>query len=110
MLARTRTLSGWLHIDSCRKELRGDDSWRCGAGGESRAGGLLVDGDVHNDGFISTDGRRWRPLGARFAPGPRQAEAVNLNTLTCPSSSHAGYGACLTSRHGVKYEFAMKRG
>lgn len=55
---------------------------------------VLRDGKVHNEGFIFKDGHRWRPFGVAYRSlVPRRAEAVNLLTVTCPSSSHVGYGA-----------------
>ncbi|OBU01575.1 hypothetical protein VE01_00532 [Pseudogymnoascus verrucosus] len=55
---------------------------------------ILRDGKVHNEGFIFKDGHRWRPFGIAYrALVPRQEEATNIITATCPSSSHVGYGA-----------------
>ncbi|KAI1266294.1 FAD dependent oxidoreductase-domain-containing protein [Xylariaceae sp. FL1019] len=55
---------------------------------------ILRDGKVHNEGFIFKDGHRWCPFGISYrALVPRRSEATNFITVTCPSSSHVGYGA-----------------
>ncbi|KAM5347752.1 hypothetical protein ACJ41O_007576 [Fusarium nematophilum] len=55
---------------------------------------ILRDGKVHNEGFIFKDGHKWRPFGIAYrALVPKREEAVNFITVTCPSSSHVGYGA-----------------
>ncbi|KAE9578441.1 hypothetical protein CGCF415_v012742 [Colletotrichum fructicola] len=55
---------------------------------------ILRDGRVHNEGFIFKDGHRWRPFGIAYrAMVPRREEAGNFVSVTCPSSSHVGYGA-----------------
>ncbi|KAM0190106.1 hypothetical protein ACHAPI_009618 [Fusarium lateritium] len=55
---------------------------------------VLRDGKVHNEGFIFKDGHKWRPFGISYrALVPKKAQAVNFMTVTCPSSSHVGYGA-----------------
>lgn len=54
---------------------------------------ILRDGRVHNEGFIFKDGHRWRPFGVAYrALVPKPSEATNFITVTCPSSSHVGYG------------------
>ncbi|KAL1872980.1 hypothetical protein Daus18300_004121 [Diaporthe australafricana] len=54
---------------------------------------ILRDGRVHNEGFIFKDGHRWRPFGIAYrALLPRREEARNFISVTCPSSSHVGYG------------------
>lgn len=59
---------------------------------------ILRDGKVHNEGFIFKDGHHWRPFGVAYrALVPKRAEAENLLTVTCPSSSHVGYGKWLCS-------------
>lgn len=56
---------------------------------------ILRDGRVHNEGFIFKDGHRWRPFGIAYrAMVPRREEAGNFVSVTCPSSSHVGYGEC----------------
>ena len=55
---------------------------------------ILRDGKVHNEGFIFKDGHRWRPFGVSYrALVPKREECTNFLTVTCPSSSHVGYGA-----------------
>ncbi|KAF3013742.1 hypothetical protein E8E14_007580 [Neopestalotiopsis sp. 37M] len=55
---------------------------------------ILRDGKVHNEGFIFKDGHRWRPFGIAYRSlVPKLSEAENVITVTCPSSSHVGYGA-----------------
>ncbi|KAH7176432.1 FAD dependent oxidoreductase-domain-containing protein [Dactylonectria macrodidyma] len=55
---------------------------------------ILREGKVHNEGFIFKDGHKWRPFGVAYrALVPKRDEAVNFITVTCPSSSHVGYGA-----------------
>jgi hypothetical protein len=55
---------------------------------------ILRDGKVHNEGFIFKDGHRWRPFGIPYRSlVPKRVEADNFITVTCPSSSHVGYGA-----------------
>ncbi|KAG6358546.1 hypothetical protein INS49_012063 [Diaporthe citri] len=54
---------------------------------------ILRGGRVHNEGFIFKDGHRWRPFGIAYrALLPRRREARNFVSVTCPSSSHVGYG------------------
>lgn len=54
---------------------------------------ILRDGKVHNEGFIFKDGHQWRPFGISYrALVPGIEQATNLITVTCPSSSHVGYG------------------
>lgn len=54
---------------------------------------ILRDGKVHNEGFIFKDGHKWRPFGVSYrALVPKITEAINFVTVTCPSSSHVGYG------------------
>lgn len=56
---------------------------------------IVRNGAVHNEGFIFKDGHKWRPFGIAYrALVPKRAEATNLLTPTCPSSSHVGYGQC----------------
>ncbi len=53
----------------------------------------MRDGKVHNEGFVFKDGHRWRPFGISWrALVPKESEAENVCTVTCPSSSHVGYG------------------
>ncbi|KAJ4252796.1 hypothetical protein NW762_010702 [Fusarium torreyae] len=55
---------------------------------------ILRDGKVHNEGFIFKDGHKWRPFGISYrALVPKREQAINFITVTCPSSSHVGYGA-----------------
>ncbi|KAJ3545925.1 hypothetical protein NM208_g2265 [Fusarium decemcellulare] len=55
---------------------------------------ILRDGKVHNEGFIFKDGHKWRPFGVAYrALVPKRTDASNFITVTCPSSSHVGYGA-----------------
>ncbi|KAJ5086590.1 hypothetical protein NUU61_007897 [Penicillium alfredii] len=55
---------------------------------------VVRDGVAHNEGFVFKDKHRWRPFGiSRRELTPRRAEATNVLTATCPSSSHVGYGA-----------------
>ncbi|KAJ0115254.1 uncharacterized protein J7T55_001664 [Diaporthe amygdali] len=54
---------------------------------------IMRDGRVHNEGFIFKDGHHWRPFGIAYrALLPRREEASNFVSVTCPSSSHVGYG------------------
>ena len=54
---------------------------------------ILRDGKVHNEGFIFKDGHNWRPFGVAYRSlVPKRSEATNFLTVTCPSSSHVGYG------------------
>lgn len=60
---------------------------------------ILRDGRVHNEGFIFKDGHRWRPFGIAYrALLPRREEATNFVSVTCPSSSHVGYGEYIHSK------------
>ncbi|KAF4964838.1 hypothetical protein FSARC_7266 [Fusarium sarcochroum] len=55
---------------------------------------ILREGKVHNEGFIFKDGHKWRPFGISYrALVPKREQAVNFITVSCPSSSHVGYGA-----------------
>lgn len=55
---------------------------------------ILRDGKVHNEGFIFKDGHKWRPFGIAYRSlVPKRNQAINFITVTCPSSSHVGYGA-----------------
>ncbi|KAJ3465060.1 hypothetical protein MRS44_005718 [Fusarium solani] len=55
---------------------------------------ILRDGKVHNEGFMFKDGHKWRPFGVAYrALVPKRTDASNFITVTCPSSSHVGYGA-----------------
>lgn len=54
---------------------------------------LVKDGAAYNEGFVFDD-NNWGPFGISYrALIPRQTEATNLLTATCPSSSHVAYGA-----------------
>ncbi|RSM08147.1 hypothetical protein CEP52_004873 [Fusarium oligoseptatum] len=55
---------------------------------------ILRDDKVHNEGFIFKDGHKWRPFGVAYrALVPNRTDGSNFITVTCPSSSHVGYGA-----------------
>ncbi|CAI7619614.1 unnamed protein product [Penicillium manginii] len=55
---------------------------------------VVRDGLVHHEGFIFKDKHQWRPFGISYRSlVPKRAEATNVLTATCPSSSHVGYGA-----------------
>lgn len=54
---------------------------------------IVRDGAAYNEGFVFDD-NSWGPFGISYrALVPRRAEATNLITPTCPSSSHVAYGA-----------------
>ncbi len=54
---------------------------------------IVRDGAAYNEGFVFDD-NNWGPFGISYrALTPRRAEALNLLTPTCPSSSHVAYGA-----------------
>ena len=54
---------------------------------------VVRDGVAHNEGFIFKDKHQWRPFGISYRSLiPKRAEAGNVLTATCPSSSHVGYG------------------
>lgn len=54
---------------------------------------IIKDGYAYNEGFVF-GGNEWSPFGISYrALVPKKAEAVNLITPTCPSSSHIAYGA-----------------
>lgn len=54
---------------------------------------IVKDGAAYNEGFVF-GGDDWGPFGISYrAMTPRRAEAVNLLTPTCVSSSHVAYGA-----------------
>ncbi|KEF56326.1 uncharacterized protein A1O9_07907 [Exophiala aquamarina CBS 119918] len=53
---------------------------------------ILLEGKVHNEGFIFRDDHKWRPFGIAYrALIPKVKEAANVITSTCPSSSHVAY-------------------
>mgnify|MGYP003638744677 CR=1 FL=1 len=52
---------------------------------------IVRDGAAYNEGFVYGDGG-WSPFGVSYrALVPKRAEAENLITPTCPSSSYIGY-------------------
>ena len=54
---------------------------------------IVRDGAAYNEGFVF-GGDDWAPFGVSYrALVPRREECLNLITPTCPSSSHAAYGA-----------------
>lgn len=54
---------------------------------------VMRNGRIHNEGFIFKDGHKWRPFGISYrALVPKKDQVSNLITVTCPSSSHVGYG------------------
>jgi hypothetical protein len=54
---------------------------------------IVREGAAYNEGFVFDDDN-WGPFGISYrALTPRRAEAKNLLTPTCPSSSHVAYGA-----------------
>ena len=54
---------------------------------------FVRDGAAYNEGFVF-GGDDWAPFGISYRSlVPRQSEAVNLLTPTCPASSHVAYGA-----------------
>lgn len=54
---------------------------------------IVRDGAAYNEGFVFDDDN-WGPFGISYRSlVPRRAEATNLITPTCPSSSHVAYGA-----------------
>jgi FAD dependent oxidoreductase len=54
---------------------------------------IVRDGAAYNEGFVFDD-NNWGPFGISYRSlVPRRAEATNLITPTCPSSSHVAYGA-----------------
>ena len=54
---------------------------------------IVRDGAAYNEGFVF-GGDDWGPFGVSYrALVPKAAEATNLLTATCPSSTHVGYGA-----------------
>jgi hypothetical protein len=54
---------------------------------------IVRDGAAYNEGFVF-GGNDWGPFGISYrALVPKPAEATNLLTPTCPSSTHVAYGA-----------------
>jgi hypothetical protein len=51
-------------------------------------------GLAHNEGFVFKEhGHKWKPFGISYrALVPTRGEGVNVLSVTCPSSSHVGYG------------------
>ncbi|KAL2835941.1 FAD dependent oxidoreductase-domain-containing protein [Aspergillus pseudoustus] len=56
---------------------------------------VVRNGLAHNEGFVFKEhDHRWKPFGIPYrALIPRRSEGVNVLSVTCPSSSHVGYGA-----------------
>ncbi|KAL3450454.1 FAD dependent oxidoreductase-domain-containing protein [Aspergillus insuetus] len=56
---------------------------------------VVHNGLAHNEGFVFKEhDHKWKPFGISYrALIPKRAEGVNLLSVTCPSSSHVGYGA-----------------
>lgn len=59
---------------------------------------VVRNGTVYNEGFIFREPHPWRPFGIAYrALVPTSAEACNVITSTCISSSHIGYGICFNN-------------
>ncbi|CEN60612.1 hypothetical protein ASPCAL03048 [Aspergillus calidoustus] len=56
---------------------------------------VVRNGLAHNEGFVFKEhGHKWKPFGISYrALVPTRGEGVNVLSVTCPSSSHVGYGA-----------------
>ncbi|KAJ0416379.1 FAD dependent oxidoreductase-domain-containing protein [Aspergillus carlsbadensis] len=56
---------------------------------------VVRNGLAHNEGFVFKEhDHKWKPFGISYrALVPKRAEGVNVLSVTCPSSSHVGYGA-----------------
>ncbi|KAL4791570.1 FAD dependent oxidoreductase-domain-containing protein [Aspergillus venezuelensis] len=56
---------------------------------------VVRNGLAHNEGFVFKEKHhQWKPFGISYrALVPRRDEARNVLSVTCPSSSHVGYGA-----------------
>ncbi|WP_339901807.1 FAD-dependent oxidoreductase [uncultured Cyclobacterium sp.] len=56
---------------------------------------IVKDGKAYNEGFTHVENdRTWKPFKISFqASVPKKAEAINLLTPTCLSSSYVGYGS-----------------
>ncbi|KAL4967225.1 FAD dependent oxidoreductase-domain-containing protein [Aspergillus stella-maris] len=56
---------------------------------------VVRNGLAHNEGFVFKEKHhQWKPFGISYrALVPKRDEARNVLSVTCPSSSHVGYGA-----------------
>ncbi|KAL3484023.1 FAD dependent oxidoreductase-domain-containing protein [Aspergillus germanicus] len=56
---------------------------------------VVRNGLAHNEGFVFKEhDHKWKPFGISYrALVPKREEGVNVLSVTCPSSSHVGYGA-----------------